>query len=331
MRKLRIYAAVLSIGLVLILVLPVSAAVVPSPVSVDRQTINGEAFVVKTFTVSTDITAEMLVEDDFELDGYIFRHMDTENQENVSETSRRVTRQATLETPTNAQASIRGQFAQSINYGEGGYFGTLTLDEATFVTRVSGYGTRSVTINRTREYPGLMFNDPAAVPQAISYNGVTLALANIEWVVTATALAGDVLVPVEYKAIASYSGVQRVSYVTGYTTTVYYTGIVARRVVESVNFTVTYTGTEIPPPATESPPPPPATELPETTEAPEPEPEPVSEDEGEDEDEMYEPVECDEATERTGGGWVLPAAIAGAALAGGLGGWYYMKYIRKSR
>jgi len=141
-----------------------------------------------------------------------------------------------------------------MSYSEDGYFGTLTLDTASLITQPSGYRARNIPIYRTREYKGLLYNDPSYVSQSITVSGITLSLKNIEWVVTATALAGDSLVPTEYKAVAQYSGSQRVTYVTGYTSTVQYTGIVTKKTIESITYIVTYTGTLVQIPTTTEPP-----------------------------------------------------------------------------
>ncbi|MCL2774665.1 MAG: hypothetical protein FWD71_15160 [Oscillospiraceae bacterium] len=229
-------------------------AAAPTPTNVERKTVSGVEYIMKTFNVNTSITADMLVENDFESDGYKFTYIKTDKKENFSELSKQVEKAATLDSATNSAATILKQFTPSMSYSEDGYFGTLTLDTASLVTQPSGYGARNVPIYKTREYKGLLYNDPSYVSQSITDSGVTLSLTNIEWVVTATALAGDSLVPTEYKAVAQYSGSQRVTYVTGYTSTVQYTGVVTKRTVDSVTYTITYTGTLIPVPTTTEPP-----------------------------------------------------------------------------
>ena len=243
--------------------LNVSAAA-PTPTNIERKTVNGTEYIVKTFNVNNSITAEMLVENDFKTDDFSFTHTNTEKKENISELSKSVSKPATLETTTNSASNILKQFIPSMSYSEDGYYGTLTLDTASLVTQASGYASRNVPVYKTKEYKGLLYNDPSFIPQSILDNGITLSLSSVEWIVTGTALAGDSLVPTEYKAIAQYSGSQRVTYATGYTTTVQYTGIVTKKSVDSITYIITYTGTFIPVPTTE---PPTTTEEP-TTEAP---------------------------------------------------------------
>ena len=320
MIKRSIYTVICSIILILALTgMSAVSAAVPNPTDIERKTVNGTEFIVKIFTVSENITADMLIEDDFETDGYIFSHTNTGRKENISETTKYASKQASLESSSNNASTILSQFTQSMSYGEDGYFGALTLDAASLVTQVSGYGTRNTPVSRTREIRGLMFNDPSAVPKAITDDGVTLTLAGIECIVTGTALAGDALVPVEYKAVASYSGTKSVSYVSGYTSTVNYTGTVTKKTVDSINYTITYTGTLIPVTTTEEPPP--ATEE-------------VTEESGEipgGNETEDEPGEAE--TSETGGknilGVLWAALIICLTAAGAFGVIYYLKYIKK--
>jgi hypothetical protein len=290
-------------------------AAVPTPVDIERKTVGGTEYTVKIFTVSKDINAESLIEDDFEADGFTFKHTKTDRKENVSENSKTATKPATVDTQTNDTAAILQQFTPSMSYSEDGYFGTLSLDAGSIVTQPSGYGARNESISKTREYPGLMYNDPSGIPQSITVDGgVTVTLSNIEWVVTGTALAGDSLVPTEYKAVASYSGTRQVWYVKGYTTTVNYTGIVTKRTVDSVNYTITYTGTPLPTTATE---PPPITE--EITNPAEAGAEPTDSDESKPKPEINL-------------SWVLPVLmiiLTAAAVAGVI--FFYKYFMKKKR
>jgi len=312
MIKRRIYTIICSIILILACILSVGAAASPIPVNIERKTIGGTEYIVKTFIVSENIAAEMLVESDFETDGSMFRYTSADRKENISESSRYAVNQATVNTSTNATAAILQQFAPSINYSEDGYFGILTLDTGSLATHPSEYGTRNDPVSKTREYPGLMYNDPSHIPKSISTEGITLALTNIEWIVTGTALAGSALVPVEYKAIASYSGSQNVTYVRSYTATANYTGIVTKKTVDSVNYTITYTGTIIPTAE--------VTEPPVTTEdTTEPETEQESEPDG-----SKTPV-------INYLGFLMIALLLCLIFAGVVGIIYYFKYIRKKK
>ena len=80
-----------------------------------------------------------------------------------------------------------------------------------------------------------------------SKNGKTLTLANVEWQVTGTALVGEALVPAQYQAVATYSASSSYQAATGYVTTAEYHGTVTSEGVDSITYTVVYTGSEIVP------------------------------------------------------------------------------------
>ena len=83
----------------------------------------------------------------------------------------------------------------------------------------------------------------AYVPDTTTKNGVTVQLQSVDWQVQGTSLVDDILVPAQYKAVATYAG--RASYraATGYVTTAKYIGDIVAEGIESVTYTVIYTGT----------------------------------------------------------------------------------------
>ena len=90
-------------------------------------------------------------------------------------------------------------------------------------------------------------NDMSYVPATTVKNGKTLTLANVEWQVTGTALVGEALVPAQYQAVATYSASSSYQAATGYVTTAEYHGTVTSEGVDSITYTVVYTGSEIVP------------------------------------------------------------------------------------
>lgn len=85
------------------------------------------------------------------------------------------------------------------------------------------------------------------VPATTTKNGTTLSLVDVEWQVTGTDLVGEALVPSRYQAVATYSASSSYSVATGYVTTAEYSGEVTAAGIESVTYTVVYTGAEIVP------------------------------------------------------------------------------------
>ena len=107
------------------------------------------------------------------------------------------------------------------------------------------------------------------VPATTVRNGVTLSLSNVEWQIVGTDMVGDMLAPSAYQAVATYAGSSSYQYATGYVTTAAYKGEVVSSGVESITYTVVFTGEEIEPPEPPVPEEPEEPELPSEPEVPE--------------------------------------------------------------
>lgn len=105
--------------------------------------------------------------------------------------------------------------------------------------------TKYYTITDTKQFTGLPRNDPSYVPTTTVKDGKTLSLSNISWAVTGTGLADDTLVPTSYTATATYQATGSRSAATGYITTATYTGEITSEGIGSVQYTVTYLGTQL--------------------------------------------------------------------------------------
>lgn len=69
-----------------------------------------------------------------------------------------------------------------------------------------------------------MYAAPSYVAQSTVKDGYTLPLTDVGWTVMGTSLAGDTLVPTEYKAVATYSETFNSQVPTGYVFTARYKG-----------------------------------------------------------------------------------------------------------
>ena len=63
----------------------------PAPVAVERRNIDGTEYIIKVFETADDIAPEKLVDEDFEQDGFLFRHLTTDRQMNESADTKEVT------------------------------------------------------------------------------------------------------------------------------------------------------------------------------------------------------------------------------------------------
>ena len=256
MKKLTsiIMAAVLTAAL------SIPALAAPAPVDVQRNNINGQERIEKTYILTPGEDPNSVIEEPFENDGFMFNLETIRFEENKNLVEKDARQTVTVETQTDDAAEILRLLSSSIPYtDEVGISGTLYIDTASIVTAVKDYETKYYAVTDTREYSSMLMNDPSGIPQSTTKNGVTLKLKDISWVVTETALAGDSLVPVQYKAIVSYSGSYSKQEPTGYVTTANYTGQIRLETVESLTVQVTYVGKAIAVPE------------------PEPEPEPLPE------------------------------------------------------
>lgn len=90
-----------------------------------------------------------------------------------------------------------------------------------------------------------MYADNSYVSQTATKDGYSLPLTDVNWVVTGTDLAGDSLVPTEYKAIASYAKTFSSQAPTGYISTARYKGNVTKTTAGTMVYTLTYVGMPI--------------------------------------------------------------------------------------
>ena len=228
----------------LTLSMSVSAFALEVPTDTVVQNLNGNQQAIKTFTIPANQDPQSLIEEPFELEGYLYTFADIVKEENMVDESKSHTETITLETDTDDLAKILDQLKPTIEYDDGVFFGTLALDHTSIHTEASGYATKSYTVSETKTIGQLDRNDMSYVPPTTVKNGRTLSLANVEWQVTGTDLVGETLMPSSYQAVATYSAKASYQAATSYVTTAEYTGDVTHEGVESVTYVLTYLGTK---------------------------------------------------------------------------------------
>ena len=229
----------------LTLSMSVSAFALEVPTDTVVQNLNGSQQVIKTFTIPADQDPQNLIEQPFELEGYLYSFKDIVKTENAVEESRHYTELITVETDKNDLALILQQLKPTVEYDDGVFRGTLALDHTTINTEASGYVPKSYTVSEVKTIGQLDRNDMSYVPSTTVKNGRTLNLVNVEWQVTGTDLVGEALVPSSYQAVATYSAKATYQAATGYVTTAEYTGEVTHEGIESVTYVLTYMGTKV--------------------------------------------------------------------------------------
>ena len=212
----------------------ISAFAMEVPTNTTIQDLNGVRQYIKIYTVAPDTDPQSLIDDVFEYDGYTYTYSSTTKEERSYSEKEHHTETVTADTEKSDLSVVLKALSPSIEYDDGEFRGTLYLDHSTISTVASGYTTKSYTVSATKEIDNLDTNDMAYVPDTTTKNGVT---------VQGTSLVDDILVPAQYKAVATYAG--RASYraATGYVTTAKYIGDIVAEGIESVTYTVIYTGT----------------------------------------------------------------------------------------
>ena len=228
--------------LLLTAALTMSASALEVPTSTVVQNLNGSQQVVKTYTVSPEVDAQTLIEEPFQLEGYLYTYADIVKEENRVSERQSHTETVTVETTKKNLDVILEQLAPTMEYDDGTWAGTLALDHTSISTQAAGYTTGSSTVTATKTIGPLDRNDMSYVPATTTKNGVTLNLSNVEWQVIGADEVGDMTAPCSYQAVATYSGKSYYKAATGYVTTASYVGEVAHEGVESVTYQVTYLG-----------------------------------------------------------------------------------------
>ena len=233
--------------LLLTAALTMSASALEVPTNTVVQNLNGSQQVVKTYTVSPEVDAQTLIEEPFQLEGFLYTYADIVKEENHVAERQTHTETVTVETAKKNLDVILEQLAPTMEYDDGTWAGTLALDHTSINTQTAGYTTGSSTVTATKTIGPLDRNDMSYVPATTVKDGVTLNLSNVDWQVIGTDLVGDTLAPASYQAVATYSGKSYYKAATGYVTTANYVGEVTHEGVESVTYQVTYLGKEYEP------------------------------------------------------------------------------------
>lgn len=229
----------------LTLVMSANAFALEVPTDTVIQNLNGSQQAIKTYTIPPDQDPATLIEEPFELEGFLYTFANITKAENPVEETKKHTEVITIETTTQDLSVILEHLKPTIEYDDGVFKGTLALDHTSIATEAAGYTTKSYTVTETKTIGQLDRNDMSYVPATTVKDGRTLSLANVEWQVTGTDLVGETLIPSSYQAIATYSAKASYNAATGYITTAEYVGDVTHEGTESITYVLTYLGTEL--------------------------------------------------------------------------------------
>ena len=194
------------------------------PIAIETAEDAGVRLLVKTFLVPEGTDPQALVEESLTRRGITYQVSDILLRELEGDSQTKpVTKTVTTPAETDDTEELLTLLSPTLEYGEDGYAGTLSLDPSSISAKAADTTSYSYTLKDTREYTGLDRNDPYYIPKSTEKNGVTLTLADVQW--TPMASAGDNSeVPSLYKATAVYTGTAWGSKADGYLVTASYTG-----------------------------------------------------------------------------------------------------------
>ena len=194
------------------------------PIAIETAEDAGVRLLVKTFLVPEGTDPQALVEESLTRRGITYQVSDILLRELKGDSQTKpVTKTVTTPAETDDTEELLTLLSPTLEYGEDGYAGTLSLDPSSISAKAADTTSYSYTLKDTREYTGLDRNDPYYIPKSAEKNGVTLTLADVQW--TPMASAGDNSeVPSLYKATAVYTGTAWGSKADGYLVTASYTG-----------------------------------------------------------------------------------------------------------
>lgn len=214
----------------------------PAPIDTTMETVGDVPYITRFYELE-DKSALADLPQDFEQDGYRFtRHEVYEQAGPATVDTKEASKEKSVSCETDDVAALLVVTDREFSYDEGGYSGTLSLDEGSIRFEEGERTSYSYTLAETREYPGLPYNDMALIEKTIVKNGATLRLDGIEWEVTATSQTDGGLVPTTYKGVATYSGRATGTKVSGYTAHLTYKGEVSREVPGPTIHAVVYRG-----------------------------------------------------------------------------------------
>lgn len=101
------------------------------------QNLNGNQQVVKTYTVSPEVDAQTLIEEPFQLEGFLYTYTDIVKEENRVSERQSHTETVTVETDKKNLDVILKELAPTMEYSNGPWTGTLALDHTSIQTKAA--------------------------------------------------------------------------------------------------------------------------------------------------------------------------------------------------
>lgn len=214
------------------------------PTDIQTKVEDGVKLLLKTFEVGADVSPTALIEANLTQNGEEYELRDILRQTAPDEQEKKTVSQiVTVESGSDKTKDILPLLPKSMDYSENSFTGQLLLDEASISTEVESTEGYRYAVTDTRQYPGLVRNDPYLIPKTVQKSGVTLTLCDVNW----TPGSDYDPNPASYSATAYYKGSANGSRPSGYTAAATYTGEVVKTVPGNVIYTLVYAARPIMP------------------------------------------------------------------------------------
>lgn len=202
----------------------------------------------KIYDLSPEADPAGIPRSDFERNGFHYTFVDILRQELPEYEERSHTETVTVNSQKKDMESVLALLPQEREVvTEDGLIGTLTLKLDTVRVEVAGYGSSTKELTATRTYPNLDGQDTAYIPKTIEDNGRTLTLQTVNWQTSSSDNVDGYAIGERFTAIATYAGTSTNSYVSGYTVTADYTGMVSHINLDRVRYVAIFEGVSLAP------------------------------------------------------------------------------------
>ena len=202
----------------------------------------------KIYDLSPEADPAGIPRSDFERNGFHYTFVDILRQELPEYEERSHTETVTVNSQKKDMESVLALLPQEREVvTEDGLIGTLTLKLDTVRVEVAGYGSSTKELTATRTYPNLDGQDTAYIPKTVEDNGRTLTLQTVNWQASSSDNVDGYAIGERFTAIATYAGTSTSSYVSGYTVTADYTGMVSHINLDRVRYVAIFEGVSLAP------------------------------------------------------------------------------------
>lgn len=180
--------------------------------------------VVRTFRLPFD-EPNVIPTDSFEFDNRQFEIHSIQRIDTDQTHSLQHSEEISIETRTSDIIEIMNTLYAALLFDDGTYIGELHLQHDSVRTIPLESVSERRTMTDTQIFNNIAFGDISVIPRAMTRNGVTLSLIDVEWI-PITQGVGHSPISISYNAIAHYEGHYARNIVPGFITTATYAGAI---------------------------------------------------------------------------------------------------------